>query len=71
MYPTYILIKLLLLVCSQRILEHNEDLPATKVQPTDGLLYWVLDKEAGSLLDSTLQSKTDNVTVATAVPEKI
>ncbi|XP_032665540.1 6-phosphogluconolactonase [Odontomachus brunneus] len=55
----------------KRILEVKEDLPATRVQPTDGLLYWLLDKDAGSLLDSTPQSETDSTTNESTVPEKL
>ncbi|EFN89775.1 6-phosphogluconolactonase [Harpegnathos saltator] len=37
----------------KRILENKEDLPASRVKPNNGVLYWLLDKDAGSLLDST------------------
>ncbi|XP_014479719.1 PREDICTED: 6-phosphogluconolactonase [Dinoponera quadriceps] len=55
----------------KRILENKEDLPATRVQPTNGLLYWLLDKDASSLLDDDTpqQSETDSTTAA--VPEKV
>lgn len=45
----------------KKILKDKEDLPAKRIQPTDGLLYWLLDNDAGSLLDDfLLQCKTDN-----------
>ncbi|KAJ8926154.1 hypothetical protein NQ314_021497 [Rhamnusium bicolor] len=31
----------------KKILINKEDLPSTKVKPTSGELYWILDKEAG------------------------
>ncbi|XP_011495319.1 PREDICTED: 6-phosphogluconolactonase [Ceratosolen solmsi marchali] len=30
----------------KRILKEKENLPATRVQPTNGILYWILDKDA-------------------------
>lgn len=34
----------------RRILKDNEDLPAGRVKPTDGQLYWILDEGAASQL---------------------
>lgn len=36
----------------QRVLKDKEDLPATRVNPIDGTLFWLLDQEAGKLLNS-------------------
>ncbi|KAG5332593.1 6PGL phosphogluconolactonase, partial [Acromyrmex heyeri] len=36
----------------KRILRDKEDLPATRVEPVDGTLFWLLDQEAGRLLNS-------------------
>lgn len=38
--------------CLQRVLRDKEDLPATRVEPVDGTLFWLLDQEAGRLLNS-------------------
>lgn len=35
----------------KRILENKENLPATKVKPTCGDLYWIIDTAAASLLN--------------------
>lgn len=35
----------------KRIHVDKEDLPATRVQPTSGELYWIMDKEAGAYLN--------------------
>lgn len=35
----------------KRILKDKEDLPAGRVQPTNGTLYWIVDKSAASLLN--------------------
>jgi len=44
--------QIIFLSCSQRILKDKEDLPATRVEPADGTLFWLLDQEAGRLLNS-------------------
>ncbi|XP_012218846.1 6-phosphogluconolactonase [Linepithema humile] len=36
----------------KKILKDKEDLPATRVEPADGTLFWLLDQEAGRLLNS-------------------
>lgn len=36
---------------AKRILKDKEDLPAGRVQPTNGNLYWIVDQAAASLLD--------------------
>lgn len=36
----------------QKILDEKADLPATMVNPTAGKVYWIMDKEASSKLNS-------------------
>lgn len=48
----------------KRILKDKENLPAGRVKPENGLLYWILDEDAAKLLDQeTLQrlSQSDNI----------
>lgn len=47
--------------CSQRILRDKEDLPATRVEPVDGTLFWLLDQEAGKLLNSDWNARWDKI----------
>ncbi|KAI4488205.1 PREDICTED: 6-phosphogluconolactonase [Polistes canadensis] len=35
----------------KKILKDNENLPAARVEPTNGSLYWILDEEAAKLMD--------------------
>ncbi|KAI4491280.1 hypothetical protein M0802_010213 [Mischocyttarus mexicanus] len=35
----------------KKILEDNENLPAARVEPTNGFLHWILDEEAAKLLN--------------------
>lgn len=45
-------IKLFCFCFSQRILKDKEDLPAAKIQPTNGSLYWILDQDAAKFIKS-------------------
>ncbi|KAF7382640.1 6-phosphogluconolactonase [Vespula maculifrons] len=36
----------------KRILKDHENLPAARVEPTSGSLYWILDQDAAKLMDS-------------------
>ncbi|KAJ8981189.1 hypothetical protein NQ317_014833 [Molorchus minor] len=37
----------------KRILVNKEDLPSTRVKPTSGELYWIMDKEAGAYVNTS------------------
>jgi len=41
---------LVLLYRLQKVLRDKKDLPATRVEPVDGTLFWLLDQEAASRL---------------------
>ncbi|KAG7211502.1 hypothetical protein KM043_010771 [Ampulex compressa] len=36
----------------KKILKDNESLPAARVQPTNGILYWILDMDAAKYMES-------------------
>lgn len=42
---------LLLFNTLQKILQDRENLPAARVQPHNGELYWILDEDAARFLD--------------------
>lgn len=52
----------------KRILKDKENLPATRVQPIDGSLYWILDQDAAKLLDQVSSQRIENsANIPTAV----
>lgn len=38
----------------QRILVEKEDLPAGRVNPSSGELYWIMDKDAGMYVNTNM-----------------